>query len=236
MLIWEAVSKAGVWPPYLFPSPGTVLETLFAGFGDNSFLMGTAVSVQRILVGYLISLVFGVSLGLLVGRFKILDETVGSLMIGLQVLPSICWLPLAILWFGLNEWAIQFVVVMGALLSIAVATDGGIKNISPLYVRAAQTMGVKGIDLYFRVIFPAALPSIVTGMKLGWSFAWRALMAGELIFVSAGLGKLLQVGRELNDMAQVMAVMLIIMAVGLLFDRLVFAALEHRIRRMWGMA
>lgn len=235
-MIWEAVSRAGIWPPYLFPSPGTVFEALRAGFGDGSFLIGVAVSIQRIVVGYLISLVFGISLGLLVGRFKILDETVGSLMTALQVLPSICWLPLAILWFGLNEWAIQFVVVMGALLSIAVATDGGIKNISPLYVRAAKTMGIGGADLYFRVIFPAALPSIVTGMKLGWSFAWRALMAGELIFVSVGLGKLLQVGRELNDMPQVMAVMLIIMTIGLLFDKFVFAALERRIRRMWGTA
>ena len=235
-MIWEAVSKAGIWPPYLFPSPGAVFEALSAGFKDGSFLIGIAVSIQRITVGYLISLVFGISLGLLVGRFKILDETVGSLMTALQVLPSICWLPLAILWFGLNEWAIQFVVVMGALLSIAVATDGGIKNISPLYVRAAKTMGVRGADLYFRVIFPAALPSIVTGMKLGWSFAWRALMAGELIFVSVGLGKLLQVGRELNDMPQVMAVMLTIMAIGLLFDKFVFSALEHKIRRMWGTA
>lgn len=233
-MIWAAVSKAGVWPPYLFPSPAGVGEALVWGFKDGSLWIGLFASLQRIVIGYLISLVFGVTLGLVVGRFKILDETVGSLMTALQVLPSICWLPLAILWFGLNEWAIQFVVVMGALLAIGVATDGGIKNIPPLYVRAARTMGIRGIDLYVRVILPAALPSIVTGMKLGWSFAWRALMAGELIFVSAGLGHLLQTGRELNDMAQVMAVMGIIMAIGLVFDRLLFNQLEQRIRRLWG--
>lgn len=165
-----------------------------------------------------------------------LNETIRSLITALQVLPSICWLPLAILWFGLNEGAIQFIVIMGALFSIVIAVDGGIRNVSKVYVGAAHTMGIRGVDLYVRVMIPAALPSIVTGMKLGWSFAWRALMAGELIFVSVGLGKLLQIGRELNDMSQVMAVMLIIMAIGLVFDKFVFAALERRIRRMWGTA
>ena len=195
-----------------------------------------SVSLQRILIGYLISLVLGISLGLLVGRFKILDETVGSLIVGLQVLPSICWLPLAILWFGLSEQAIQFVVVMGAFLSIAIATDSGIRNIPPIYVRAARTMGIKGFDLYARVIFPAALPSIATGMKLGWSFAWRSLMAGELLFVSIGLGHLLQTGRELNDMPQVIAVMIMIVLIGLLFDQFIFSRFEKQLRRRWGIA
>ncbi|MBI4368023.1 MAG: ABC transporter permease [Candidatus Omnitrophica bacterium] len=236
VLIWEAVYRIGFWPPYLFPSPWEVVKALFWGFQDRTFLLGTLVSVRRILIGYTVSLLFGVTLGLLVGRFKTLDETVGSLMTGLQVLPSICWLPLAILWFGLSEQAIQFVVIMGAFLSIAIATDSGIKNIPPLYIRAAETMGVKGIKLYIRVILPAALPSIATGMKLGWSFAWRSLMAGELLFVSIGLGHLLQVGRELNDMPQVMAVMLLIVSVGLLFDRLLFARFEKRLRQLWGVA
>ncbi len=192
-------------------------------------------SIQRIIIGYIVSVLLGVSLGLLIGRFKLLDETVGSLMLGLQVLPSICWLPLAILWFGLSEQAIQFVVVMGAFLSIAIATDSGIRNISPIYVRSAKTMGITGFSLYRRVILPAALPSIITGMKLGWSFAWRSLMAGELLFVSSGLGQLLQVGRELHDIAQVVAVMFMIVAIGLVFDRLIFSELEKRIRLKWGV-
>ncbi|MBI4394613.1 MAG: ABC transporter permease [Candidatus Omnitrophica bacterium] len=236
VLIWEAVSRSGIWPPYLFPSPKEVVKALAWGFGDRSFLIGMGMSIQRIFIGYSISLIFGITLGLLIGRFKILDETVGSLITGLQVLPSICWLPLAILWFGLNEQAIQFVIIMGAFLSIAIATDSGIRNISPIYLRAAKTMGVRGMDLYVRVIFPAALPSIATGMKLGWSFAWRSLMAGELLFVSVGLGQLLQTGRELNDMAQVVAVMFLIAAVGLVFDRLIFAQFEKRLRRQWGTA
>lgn len=234
-MIWEAVFRLKVWPPYLFPSPGDVFQAFIFGLRDGSFPIALAVSLKRILIGYSLSLFLGASLGVLVGRFKFLDETAGSLMLALQVLPSICWLPLAILWFGLNEMAIQFVVVMGALLSIAIATDSGIKNISPLYLRAARTMGIEGLDLYIRVIFPAALPSVVTGMKLGWSFAWRSLMAGELLFVSLGLGQLLQTGRELNDMAQVIAVMLVIVAVGLFFDQLVFAPLERRVRRQWGL-
>ena len=233
-LIWEAVSKSGIWPSYLVPPPQEVAKAIFWGVHDGSFLIAMNASIQRIAIGYLISLVSGIGLGLLVGRFKILEETVGSLIVGLQVLPSICWLPLAILWFGLSEAAIQFVVIMGAFLSIAIATDSGIRNIPPIYVRAAKTMGVRGIDLYTRVILPAALPSIATGMKLGWSFAWRSLMAGELIFVSVGLGHLLQTGRELNDMAQVMAIMVIIAAVGLIFDRLIFAQLEKRLRIQWG--
>lgn len=235
VLIWEAVSRAGVWPSYIFPSPTQVAEAFVWGFRDQTFIFGMIASFQRIVIGFTLSLILGISLGLLIGRFKLLDETIGSLMTALQVLPSICWLPLAILWFGLNERAIQFVVIMGAFLSIAIATDGGIRNIPPIYIRAAKTMGIKGMALYRRVIVPAALPSIVTGMKLGWSFAWRSLMAGELLFVSVGLGHLLQAGRELNDIAQVVAVMLMIMCIGLIFDRLIFAELEKKIRLKWGV-
>lgn len=230
--LWDVYLR--IRPSYLLASPAEAFQVLAAGVLDRSFLIGMGASLRRILIGYGISLFFGVPLGLLIGRFKVLDDTVGNFIGVLQVLPSICWLPLAILWFGLSEWAIHFVVIMGALLPIAIATDGGIKNISPLYVRAARTMGVKGLDLYLRVIFLAALPSILTGLKLGWSFAWRALMAGELLFVSVGVGQLLQTGRELNDMPQVIAVMIVIMAIGLFFDHLVFAPIQNHIRRKWG--
>ena len=233
MLAWLAIVSLQIWPRYLVPSPLDAIQSLWAGIRDHTFLIGAAESLKRILIGYFISLVIGVPLGLLVGRFKFLDDTVGSFIGTLQVLPSICWLPLAILWFGLSEWAIQFVVVMGAFLPIAIATDEGIKNVPPLYLRAAKTMGIRGPDLYLRVILPAALPSVMTGMKLGWSFAWRSLMAGELIYASLGLGQLLQTGRELNDLSQVVAVMLLIMAVGWSFDRL-FGLFQNRLRRRWG--
>lgn len=235
LLAWQTVIWLHIWPPYLVPSPMDAIQSLWAGVWDRTFFIGTAASLKRIFIGYFISLLIGVPLGLVVGRFKFLDDTLGSFMGTLQVLPSICWLPLAILWFGLNEWAIQFVVIMGAFLPIAIATDGAIKNIPPLYLRAAQTMGVKGINLYWRVILPAAFPSMITGMKLGWSFAWRSLMAGELLFVSAGLGNLLQMGRELNDMTQVVAVMILILAVGLAVDNRLFGPLQREVQKRWGM-
>ncbi len=234
--IWAAASEAGIWESYEFPSPGAVLQTLWNGVADGSFLKGMAVSMKRIAIGYSLSVVAGTLLGIVIGSVKLLDETVGSLIQGLQALPSICWLPLAVIWFGLNEGAILFVVIMGAILAVAISTDSGIKNVSPLYIRAARNMGVSGVALYRRVILPAAFPSIVTGMKLGWSFAWRALMAGELLFVGLGLGHLLMVGRDLNDMSQVVAVMLIIVTIGMLADRFIFARLENRIRSRWGLA
>jgi len=124
---------------------------------------------------------------------------------------------------------------MGALLAITTATEAGVKNTPPLYLRAARNLGARGWKLYALVIFPAALPEIITGMKLGWSFAWRSLMAAELLYVSLGLGHLLMMGRELNDMSQVVAVMLVIIAIGLVVDRLIFAPIETRVRARWGL-
>jgi len=234
IMIWEVASRVGVWPRFLFPAPSEVLQTLLQGFADRTFIFGILASVRRILLGYSISLVAGVLLGLGISRNKLIAETIGSLILGLQTLPSICWLPLALLWFGLNESAIIFVVVMGALLSITTATESGIKNAPPLLIKAGQNMGARGPRLLFEVIVPAALPSIITGMKQGWSFAWRSLMAGELLYGSVGLGNLLTVGRELNDMSQVLAVMLIIIIIGLCADYLVFTRLERGMRRRWG--
>src|SRR5262249_27015370 len=148
----------------------------------------------------------------------------------------ICWLPLSIIWFGLSEKAIQFVVIMGALLAIAIHTDDGVKNIPPLFEKAGRNMGARGWRLLWQVILPASLPSIMSGAKLGWSFAWRSLMAAELLYVSMGLGQLLMVGRELNDMAQVIAVMVVIIALGLLMDHLIFGRMERAVRRRWGLA
>ena len=234
IMIWEVASRVGVWPKFLFPAPSEVLQTLLQGFADRTFIFGILASVRRILLGYSISLVAGVLLGLGISRNKLIAETIGSVILGLQTLPSICWLPLALLWFGLNESAIIFVVVMGALLSITTATESGIKNAPPLLIKAGQNMGARGPRLLFEVIVPAALPSIITGMKQGWSFAWRSLMAGELLYGSVGLGNLLTVGRELNDMSQVLAVMLIIIIIGLCADYLVFTRLERGMRRRWG--
>jgi NitT/TauT family transport system permease protein len=176
----------------------------------------------------------GVGLGLLIGRSRILEETVGSLVVGLQSLPSVCWLPLAILWLGLNERAISCVVIMGALFSITLGVDAGVKNTPPRYVKAARNLGATGFALYWQVILPAALPAILAGLKQGWAFAWRSLMAGELIFYSLSLGNLLQTGRDLNDVAMVMSVMGMIVFVGVTVDQVLFSPIERRVRARWG--
>jgi len=233
--IWEGLFRLEVWNPVMFPSPKSVWLTLVQGLQDGTFLIATGVSMRRILEGYLISVVLGMPLGILIGRVKLLDETVGSMILGLQTLPSICWLPLSILWFGLTERSIIFIVIIGALFSITLATESGVKNVPPLYIRAAKTMGARGLAMYTQVILPAALPSIITGMKLGWSFAWRSLMAGELLASGLGLGYVLMMGRDLADMSQVIAVMIIIALLGLMIDRFIFARLEQIIRHRWGL-
>lgn len=219
----------------MFPSPQGAYNSLVEGFKDGSFFIAALVSMRRILYGYSFSAVAGIALGIAISRAKILEETIGWVVLGLQSLPSIVWLPMAVLWFGLNESAIIFVIIMGAFLSITISTFDGIRNVSPLYLRAAKTLGAKGYKTHLFVTIPAALPSIVSGMKIGWTFAWRSLMAGELIFVSLGFGHLLQVGRELNDINQIVAVMLLIVVIGLLVDRGIFFQLERRIRRKWGL-
>lgn len=177
----------------------------------------------------------GTLLGIFLGRMLWLENTLGSLVTALQALPSICWYPAAILWFGLTEGAILFVVVMGAILAITISTMDGIKNIPPLYLKAAGTLGIKGFRLYTKILLPAILPNIVTGMKLGWSFAWRALLGAELLLTSMGLGHMMHVGQELNDINQIVAVMLMIIAIGLMFDRTVLAYLERWVRIRWGL-
>jgi NitT/TauT family transport system permease protein len=233
--VWELICLLHIWPPYILPSPVDVAQTLYNGFKDRSFLFGIGISMERLIIGYSISVVLGVTLGLLLGRVKYLEQSVGSAVLGLQALPSICWLPVAILWFGLSQVAIIFVVFMGSFLSIAIATEAGVKHIPPLIMKNARILGIKGWRLYWEVIFPGTLPSIIMGMKLGWTYAWRSLMAGELLYVNLGLGYLLQLGRDLNDMSLIFAVMVVIVAIGLLVDHLIFAVVERGVKRRWGL-
>jgi len=233
--IWALVAARHVWDPTLFPSPWHVAQTMWQEFRDGTLVHATAISLRRVLLGYSISLAVGVPLGILLATRKTLEETLGSLVSGLQSLPSICWLPLALLWFGMNDKAILFVVVAGSLVSITTAVQDGVKNLPPTYVRAAQTMGTPQFRIYTDVLLPASLPSILTGAKLGWGYAWRSLMSGELLFVSLGLGQMLMQGRDLADMSQVISVMIVIMALGLLTDRVIFGSLERHVRRRWGL-
>jgi NitT/TauT family transport system permease protein len=204
-------------------------------FGDGRLAAAVARSLGRLAQGYALSASIGVPLGVALARSEWLRNLLRPVVLGLQALPSICWLPLAILWFGLSETAILFVVVMGSLLAVSIASEDAVAGVDPVLLRAAGTLGIRGPRFHLGVLLPAALPGILTGLKLGFSFAWRALMAGELLFVAGGLGQLLQAGREVLDAAQVMAVMVVIVAIGMTVDRVLFRILELRVRRRWGL-
>lgn len=234
ILIWHMLASFESLSNFLFPKPQDVLVTLWHGIIDKTFIYAIYVSMKRLLVGFFISLIIGLPLGLCLGRINWLNETIGALSLGLQALPSICWLPLAILWFGLSEVAIQFVIIMGSVLSITLAVRDGVMAISPMLLKAGQVLGANKIKLYMHVLIPASLPYILTGSRLGWTFAWRSLMAAELLYVSAGLGSILMMGRELHDISMVISAMFVIIVIGLFFDRLVFGYLEKYIAIRWG--
>jgi len=237
LLSWEVASRSGLYSPVLLPSPLNVFEYLWQSGMDGTLLTATLVTMKRLLLGYGIGLLFGVPLGLLTARSRIMQDTLGLLALGVQTLPSVCWVPLALLWFGQSEAAMLFVVVMGTLWSVIIATSDGVRAMPPIYLRAARTMGSSGLHTWVKVILPASLPYLVGGMKQGWAFAWRSLMAAEIfvtILTGFGLGQLLQYGRELLAMDQVVAVMAIIIVIGLLADRILFSPWERFFHRRWG--
>lgn len=236
---WEWLVRAGIWSPVLVPSPLEVGRYFVSGFRDGTLLQSSYVTMNRLLLGYGVGLVLGLPLGLLIARFKFFEDTLGLVALGLQTLPSICWAPLALLWFGQTEKAMFFIVIMGSLWSVALATDAGVRNVPPIYARAARTMGSRGLHTWLKVVMPASLPFIVTGMKQGWAFAWRSLMAAEIyitILTGFGLGHLLHYGRELHAMDAVIAIMIVIIVIGLLADKILFSPIERFMHRRWGTA
>jgi NitT/TauT family transport system permease protein len=235
--LWQLAVMSGRWSPVLLPSPWDVLLYLRDAAADGSLHEATLVTLRRLLLGYTIGLVLGLPLGLLCSTSMFAADTVGVLSLGLQTLPSVCWIPLALLWFGQTESAMLFVVVMGTMWSVIIATDTGARTISPAFARAARTMGSEGFHKWTRVILPASLPFLISGMKQGWAFAWRSLMAAEIyvtILTGFGLGHLLHYGRELNAMDQVIGIMLVIVVIGLLADKLLFGPWERFLHRRWG--
>lgn len=237
LLLWELAVRTRIWSPVLLPAPAKVWHYLESAAADGTLWQATLITLKRLLLGYAVGLILGVPLGLLTARFNVLHDTIGTLALGLQTLPSVCWVPLALLWFGQTEAAMLFVVVMGTLWSVVIATDTGVRHVPPIYRRAALTMGSKNLHIWLKVILPASLPFIVSGMKQGWAFAWRSLMAAEIfvtILSGFGLGQLLHYGRELNAMDQVIAIMFVIVAIGLLADKSLFAPIERFLHRRWG--
>ncbi len=237
ILIWHFLVLAKVKSPVLLPDPVSVWEYLRTAILDGSLFDATLVTIRRLLSGYGIGILLGIPVGMLTARFRFMEDTVGVIALGLQTLPSVCWVPLALVWFGQTEGAMLFVVVMGSLWSIIISTDNGIRNVPPIFARAARTMGAKQFYTWTRVILPASAPFVVTGMKQGWAFAWRSLMAAEIfvtILTGFGLGQLLEYGRDLHSMDQVIGVMLAIVLIGLLVDKLLFSPIEHFLHRRWG--
>jgi NitT/TauT family transport system permease protein len=237
LAVWHVAVLAKIWSPVLLPDPISVWEYLKGAAGDGTLWEASIVTLRRLLLGYAIGLAAGLPLGLLTARFRFCEDTLGILALGLQTLPSVCWVPLAILWFGQTETAMLFVVIMGTLWSVIIATENGVRNVPPIFARAARTMGSRQLHTWLSVILPASLPFIVSGMKQGWAFAWRSLMAAEIyvtILTGFGLGHLLHYGRELNAMDQVIAVMLVIVVIGLLADKILFSPWERFLHRRWG--
>jgi NitT/TauT family transport system permease protein len=239
VVAWYLAVEAHIWSPLLLPSPLSVFGYLQSAAEDGTLWEATWVTVQRLLIGYGLGILAGLPLGLLTASSRWCQDTIGVLALGLQTLPSVCWVPLALLWFGQTEASLLFVVVMGTLWSLIIATDNGVRTIPPIYTRAARSMGSTGLHTWTHVVLPAALPLLLSGMKQGWAFAWRSLMAAEIfvtILTGFGLGHLLHYGRELNAMDQVIGVMLIIVIIGLAVDKTLFAPIERFLHRRWGTA
>ncbi len=233
--LWALLAQLKIWPPYLFPTPWGVAQELYDGFSDHSYWIAIAVSMRRVLIGYAISVVLGMFLGFGVASNKFLEETMGGLLVSLQSLPSICWWPLALLWFGLNQNAILFVVIMGSLLSVTLAMEDGRKQMPKIYGMAGRNLGARGFQLFWHVLLPASLPFIVSGLKQGWAFAWRSLITAEMLYVSLGLGQVLMMGRETSNMNAVIAVMILIIALGYVVDGLIFKSMERHLQHKWGL-
>ncbi|MGR6321956.1 ABC transporter permease [Micromonospora soli] len=234
---WQVVVWAEVWPSYSLPGPATVGQELIRQAESAQLWQGLVTTLRRAAVGYLFSVGVGLLLGLAVARFRVLRAAIGSMITALQTMPSIAWFPLAILLFELSEKAIFFVVVLGAAPSIANGVISGVDYVPPLLVRAGRNLGARGLNLYRYVVAPAALPAIVAGLKQGWAFSWRSLMAGELIVVgisTTSLGAQLTYARELSDAPWLLSTMIVILVVGLLVDA-AFGAVDQAIRRRWGV-
>ena len=237
MGLWQLVAISGWRPSYVLPGPVPVFAELGNQLVTGDFWTAVGITMTRGVVGFAIAAALGLLLGVLVARSRILRAAIGSLITGLQTMPSIAWFPLAILLFQLSEQAILFVILIGAVPSIANGVIGGVDYVPELLVRAGRNIGASGLSLYRHVVLPAALPSIVLGLKQGWAFAWRSLLAGELLVSIANrpsLGVFLTQSRELGDTSYMIALMIAILAIGIGVDA-VFSSIERGIRRRRGV-
>lgn len=233
--LWQTLFSVGLIPEYLFPSPVQVTKRLWELGADGYLLPSVEATLVRMGKGFILAAAIGLGIGLVMGVSPITNLCFKSLFLGLQTLPTAAWVPISLLIYGLSERGIYFVIIMSSVPAMALATSSGILQIPPLYLRAAKTLGTPWYAMPARVILPAALPAIVTGLKLGWTLGWHGGVSAELIKSTIGLGFLLYMGRELNDAAQVMGIMVVTILFGLLLDRFFFGIIEQRIRIRWGL-
>lgn len=212
------------------------MHTFYDGIADGQLLEATFASLRRILIAFVLACSIGVALGVLFARSRLIDDTFGFAVVALQTVPSIAWLPFAIIWFGLSDVSVVFITTIGATWTMTLASRSGFKNIQPLYLKSAQMFGTgRGFRLFYQVMVPAAIPQLITGMRMAWAFAWRALVSGELIARGVGLGQLLEEGRSLGDTSTMLCIVLMIAILGTISDHLVFRRVENRIWTQYGL-
>jgi NitT/TauT family transport system permease protein len=236
LVIWQLIHLSG-WKKDIFPGPGATLSNLWDQAKTGLLWHAIGTTAERAIIGFGLAVVIGSVIGALVSRIKPLRAAVGSLITGLQTMPSIAWFPFAIILFGINTSAILFVIILGAAPSIANGLIAGVDYTPPLLLKAGAMMGLRRISLYRYLILPASLPAFVGGLKQGWAFAWRSLMAGELLVVIANqpsLGVLLSTDQDQSDMPSTVAIMIVILIIGILVDQL-FNQANGAIRRRWGL-
>ncbi|WP_334170404.1 ABC transporter permease [Sinomonas sp.] len=239
LLSWQIAASLGLKRADLMPGPLDVAASLGQLWQEGQVQQAVGTSLMRGLLGFAVSIVIGTPLGLLLAQVRPLRRAFGPLISGLQVLPSVAWVPAAIIWFGLTDGTVYFVVLMGAIPSIVNGLIAGVDQIPPHYRSVAKVLGASRLELALQVVLPAALPGYVAGLKQGWAFSWRSLMAAEIIAVGGslgfGLGSLLDQGRTLSDMGIVMGAIIAILAVGILIELLVFGPVERRLLRRRGL-
>ncbi len=216
------------------PSPFEVGKMLVTGVNDGSLLYGIATSMWRLIVGLAIAIAAGMALGIFIARFEVVNQTIGSLLLGLQSIPSVAWVPLAFVWFGKTDGGVIFVTAIGALFAVAINTQSGIKNVPPEFIAAGKNMGANGMQLITNVVIPASFPHLISGFKQGWAYAWRGVISAEVIFSVLGLGSLMNIGTKENHISQVIAILIVIMVIGILVDGFVFKRLERTVMVRWG--
>jgi NitT/TauT family transport system permease protein len=236
--LWHLLVLSEWRPRYALAGPTDVWPELQQMWQGGELPTAIRITMGRAIGGYLLAMAIGIAVGVLVASSRVLRTGFGSLITGVQTMPSVAWFPLAILLFGITEQAILFVVVLGAAPSIANGLISGVDNVPPLLRRAGRVLGARGVAQWRHVVLPAAVPGFIGGMKQGWAFAWRSLLAGELLVIVPGqesLGALLQTGRDLSNSAMLLAVMSVILGVGVVVDTMFFGRLERAVRHRYGL-